>query len=320
MRKLKKSEIKDFKAGTRSILTAAFENNIEVYRFLEEERIFILKKGTKWIWFRGPRLSVSNPVSLWIIKDKYLTKTVLEETGVPYPKGWPATTIDEAIAISKKVGFPLVMKPRRSENGQGVFLHIDSEEKIKKFFRCCAYYDSQVLLEQEAQGKYYRITMVGSKVAGILETSGIILTADGKSAIKEIINSYNKTSPSRYKITKKTKDILSFQGLTLSSVPPKKTEIMLGFSGAEGGYWIDRTDEICRENAALLAKLTKTLELNVVGIDLIAKNISLPINSKKSPGYVLEINGAPEFTYHMKPTHGKPRDIGRDIIDMLFNK
>jgi cyanophycin synthetase len=320
MKKLNEEEIKNFKSGTRSILRAAIKNGVSIYRFFENERVFILRKGDRTIWLRGPRLSISNPVSLWIIKDKFLTKKALEEVGIPYPKGFPAKTISEAMDISKKLGFPLVMKPRRYEGGKGVFLNIDSEEKIKRFFRSCIHYDKQVLLEEEIIGKYYRITMVDNKIAGILETQGISLRGNGKNTVKELINQYNSTSAMRYKITKKTRDILSFQDSTLDSIPKAEQELILGFSGAEGGYWIDRTDSICKENVRLLGKLTRHLDLKVAGIDLIAKDISLPIDSKKSLGYVLEINGAPEFLFHHHPTQGKPRDIGAAIIKMLFNK
>jgi len=318
MKKLKEADIDNFKSGTQSILRAAFKKKVSVYKFFNGDRVFILKKGGKSVWLRGPRLSVSNPVALWIIKDKLLTKEVLERINIPHPKGFSSRTIDEALEISKKIGFPLVMKPRKYEGGMGVFLHVDSEEKIKKFFRSCACYDRQVLLEEEVFGTYYRITMVGNKIAGILETQGIKLLGNGGNTTKELINQYNATVPIKYRITKKTKDILSFQNLSLDAVPQKNQEVLLGFSGAEGGYWIDRTDDICKENIKILAKLTKYLDLSVAGIDLIAKDISLPIDAKKSLGYVLEINGAPEFLFHQHPTQGKPRDIGKAIINMLF--
>lgn len=320
MKEIKKKDIENFKLGTQSILRAAFKRGVKVYRFFDEERVFVLKKESKSIWLRGPRLSISNPVALWIIKDKFLTKQVLKDLSIPYPKGFPAKTLDEALTISKELGFPLVMKPRKYEGGKGVFLNINSEDKVKKFFRSCMHYDSQVLLEKEVHGKYYRITMVEDKVAGILETQGIILEGDGENTVKKLINRYNMTASIRYKITKKTRDILSFQESTLDSIPQKKQKLILGFSGAEGGYWIDRTDNICEENASLLAKLTKHLDLKIAGIDLIAADISLPINSKKSQGYILEINGAPEFLFHNYPTEGIPRDIGEAIINMIFKK
>lgn len=317
MRLLKKKEVANYKAGTQSILKAAFDNGVKVYEFLKNERIFIFKKNQKKVWLRGPRISLSNPVALWIIKDKYLTKEVLKEIGIPCPNGYPAKNAEEAVDIAKKIGFPVVVKPRRYEGGIGVFLNIDNEEKVKKFFKRSSFYDKQVLVEKYVEGKYYRIIMVNKKIAGILETKGIAIVGDGKSTVKKLIENYNSTNIN-YKITKKTNDVLLFQGLTVNSVPKKNKSFILGFSGAEGGNWTDRTDEICKENSKLLKKLADYLDLNVAGIDLIAKNISLPITHSKSPGYILEINGAPEFIFHLNPTHGKPRNIGKEIIKMLF--
>jgi|GEM_PF-6089988 len=319
MRVLEEKEIMGFKSGTQSILKAAFKKNITVNKFLEDDRVFILEKDNKRVWLRGPRLSISNPVSLWIVKDKYLTKKALSEIGVPYPEGYPAKTVEEAQRIAKEIGFPLVIKPRCFEGGKGVFLNVDSFEKVKSFFEKSCQYDEQVLLEKHVEGKYYRITMVNHKISGILETRGIILRGDGISTVKKLIADYNLSTKAVYEITKKTKDILLFQNLTIESIPLIDTEFILGFSGAEGGDWIDRTDEICQENSDLLNKMTNYLDLAIIGLDLIAKDISLPITATSSPGYVLEINGAPDFLFHLDPTEGKPRDIGKDIINMLFD-
>lgn len=321
MQRIEEKDICKYQEGTRSLLKAALDKNISVYTLIENERVFILKKSGKVVWLRGPRLSVSNPVSLWIIKDKYLTKRILSELKIPFPNGFPAKTLPEALQIAKKIGFPLVMKPRSFEGGKGVFLNINSPEKVRRFFPKSLKYDKDVLLEKEVFGVYYRITMVNYMVAGILETRGIRLIGDGKNTVRALIhqlNNSNKKVGQAYKITRKTNDILSFQNLSLNSIPKRKSSFILGFSGAEGGDWIDKTDEICKENKQLLGKLARYLDLRVAGIDLIATNIACPITAKRTPGYILEINGAPEFIFHNNPTQGKPRDIGKKIIQMLF--
>jgi len=318
MKRLRKNEIKNFKEGTRSILDAAFAGGASVYKFFENERVFILKKGGKEIWLRGPRLSVSNPVSLWIIKDKFLTKEAMKAIGVPFPAGYPAKTIPEAIKIARKIKFPVIVKPRRGEGGENVFLNITSEDKLIKFFPKVSKHSPQVLIEKQVFGKYYRITMVDYKIAGILETHGILLVGNGKDTIRKLIEVHTKKFGSVYEINKKTLDILSFQDLVLTSILRKNQKAILGFSGAEGGEWIDKTNSISKENSTLLKKLTRHLDLKLAGIDLIAKDISLPITSPNSPGYVLELNGAPEFLFHMNPTQGKSRNIGEKIINMLL--
>jgi cyanophycin synthetase len=319
MHKVKRNEIKNYKEGTRSILNAAFNNNVEVYEFIKRERIFILKKGDKNFWIRGPRISLANPVTLWIIKDKFLTKNVLKELNIPHPQGEVAKNFDDAVRIAKKIKFPLVVKPSRYEGGIGVFLKVDSMDKVKNFFKKASKYDKRVLIEKYVAGKYFRITLVNNKIAGVLETKEINLTGDGSSTVRKLIEKYNKNDSEKYKITNKTKDILAFQNLNLNSKPKKNKKVSISFSGAEGGMWKDRTDDISKITAKLIEKMTKYLDLKVAGVDLITKDISLPINSPKSPGYILEINGAPEFIFHLSPSEGKSRDIGEAIIKMLFN-
>jgi cyanophycin synthetase len=192
MKKLSTKDIAKFRSGTRSILRAADRRSIGIFKLFENERVFILKKGGKVFWFRGPRTSISNPVSLWIIKDKHLTKEILEQINFPYPKGYSVSTTQEALSAAKKMGFPLVIKPRSYEGGMGVFLNVNSMAKVEKFFKSASKYDKDVLLEKQIEGKYYRITLVGHKIAGILETRGILLTGNGKNTVEELIKEYNK--------------------------------------------------------------------------------------------------------------------------------
>lgn len=318
MEKVQAQDLSNYKTGTLSLLRAALKQGIDIYKFIDNERIFLLERDGKKVWMRGPRLSISNPVTLWVIKDKYLTKRVLSSINIPVPAGNVAKSLEEAKNIFSTLKTPLVIKPRKHEGGKGVFLHIDSHDQLEKFFFKSLSYDGEVVIEEEIVGIYYRVTMVNHEVAGVLETHGLYVQGDGVHSVQQLIDKYNNQAKIPYKITQKTHDILSFQNISLDDRLEAGKDIQLSFSGSESGIWIDRTDDIATENRELLRRLTMHLDLKVVGIDIIAKDISKPITSLEYPGYVLEVNGAPEFNFHLHPHVGKPRDIGEKVINMLF--
>ncbi|MEU6977654.1 ATP-grasp domain-containing protein [Streptomyces sp. NPDC046371] len=51
-------------------------------------------------------------------RDKWRTRTVLSEAGLPVPRFSLATTVEEAVAAAEDIGYPVVIKPR---DGAGAF-------------------------------------------------------------------------------------------------------------------------------------------------------------------------------------------------------
>ena len=54
--------------------------------------------------------------------------------------------------------------------------------------------------------------------------------------------------------------------------------------------------KICKENARLLCRAAKTLDLNIVGFDVICDDILIPI--EKSNGVIIEANHNPSIRIH----------------------
>ena len=82
-----------------------------------------------------------------------------------------------------------------------------------------------------------------------------------------------------------------------------------------GGNAIDCTDIICDENKDICIRAAKTLGLDICGIDICAEDISKPIYND---GIIMEVNAAPGLRMHLYPSKGKKRDVGDDIVNMLY--
>jgi cyanophycin synthetase len=83
-----------------------------------------------------------------------------------------------------------------------------------------------------------------------------------------------------------------------------------------GGTAIDLTDLTHPDNREMASRAARAIGLDVVGIDFITPDVTKSF--REVGGGICEVNAAPGFRMHVSPTEGKPRDVGRLVIDMLF--
>ncbi len=76
----------------------------------------------------GIRILVSDPATIEIADDKYRTAQFLSEHGIPHPASALASDADAVRNLIHRVGFPLVVKPRRGARAVGVSLVADAEQ------------------------------------------------------------------------------------------------------------------------------------------------------------------------------------------------
>ncbi|RMG10394.1 MAG: cyanophycin synthetase, partial [Cyanobacteria bacterium J055] len=83
-----------------------------------------------------------------------------------------------------------------------------------------------------------------------------------------------------------------------------------------GGISVDRTDEIHPENIWLARRVARTVGLDIAGLDVVTTDISRPL--RETGGVIVEVNAAPGFRMHTHPTQGKPRNVAKPVLEMLF--
>ncbi len=66
--------------------------------------------------------------------DKTLFKRVMTENGIPMPPSEPATSVDEAIEIARRIGFPVIVRIAFTLGGKGSFIAWN-EDELKKWVR-----------------------------------------------------------------------------------------------------------------------------------------------------------------------------------------
>ena len=104
----------------------------------------------------------------------------------------------------------------------------------------------------------------------------------------------------------------------MNSIPAEGQKIYVKFAAnlSEGGTAEDVTDTVHPINKLMAERIARLIGLNVMGIDVIAQSLEIPL--EKGASGVVEVNAAPGFRMHLNPTKGKPRNIAAQVVDMLF--
>jgi cyanophycin synthetase len=79
---------------------------------------------------------------------------------------------------------------------------------------------------------------------------------------------------------------------------------------------MDVTDIVSAETKFLAERVARLINLDVCGIDVVAKDIALPLDGQN--GAVIEVNACPGLRMHLSPTKGLSRNVAEPLVDMLY--
>jgi cyanophycin synthetase len=102
-------------------------------------------------------------------------------------------------------------------------------------------------------------------------------------------------------IDQHTLDLLQRSGLTPDSVPPAGETVYLKATAnlSTGGTATDVTELVHSYNVFMAERISRIIDLDICGIDIMTTDITRPLNEC---GAVLEVNAAPGFRMHLDPT------------------
>ncbi len=324
----KNSRERSLGPSTRAIVEAALNRGIPVIQ-IGSGSILQLGYGKYSKRIEATITDNTSCVAVDIACDKFLTKELLYDVGIPVPKGGICTNLDAALDIIEDIGTPVVIKPQSGNQGKGVSTCLRDSNDIKMAFEYAKQFDDNIIVEEFIDGKDYRVLVVNNKVVAVAQRLPAHVIGNGKNTIGELISLIN-SEPSRgeyhekpltkIKIDDITIDMLKKQGYTIDSIPKENVKVLLkpGSNLSTGGIAIDCTDKIHPANIDLAIRATSTIGLDIAGIDITCKDISIPIT--KDTGGIIEVNAAPGLRMHLYPSKGRARDVGSAIVDMLYPK
>jgi cyanophycin synthetase len=314
--------------STGSIIAEAEARGIPWIR-LNKHSLCQLGYGANQKRIQATVTSETSSIGVELACDKEDTKFLLEQAEVPVPKGEIIRRESSLIETCDYVGFPLVIKPVDGNHGRGITVNIQSYEEALTAFQAAKKVSNAVIVERYVTGVDYRLLVINYKlVAAALRTPAHV-TGNGKSTIQELIDEVNSDPRRGYghekiltqiSVNELTLGLIAAKGYSLESVIPAGEMLILKDTAnlSTGGTAEDVTDFVHPANIAMAERISRIIDLDICGIDIMTTDISKPL--KETSGAVLEVNAGPGFRMHLAPAKGLPRNVAAPVIDKLFPK
>ncbi|MFT5581661.1 MAG: cyanophycin synthetase [Psychromonas sp.] len=324
MRELRENE--RLGPSTGSIVEEAVKRGIPWIR-LNKYSLCQLGYGANQKRIQATVTSDTSSIGVEIACDKEDTKFLLENAQVEVPRGDIISKESSLEEACRYVGFPLVIKPIDGNHGRGITVDIQTLEEALVAFYAAKEVSRKVIVEKYVVGEDYRLLVINHRLVAASKRTPAHVVGDGKSTIQELVDIVNSDSRrgfghenvlTQITINKLTETIIKDAGYTVDSVI-KKGEVLLLKDTANlstGGTAEDVTDIVHPSNISMAERISKIIDLDICGIDIMTTDISQPLS--ETGGAVLEVNAGPGFRMHLAPTSGLPRNVAAPVIDKLF--
>jgi cyanophycin synthetase len=325
---IKHAERTAFGPSTQAIVDEAVSRDIPWIR-LNKFSLVQLGQGVHAKRIRATMTSETGSIAVDVASDKDLTTRLLASAGLPVPRSDSVGTVEEAVSVANKIGYPVVCKPLDGNHGRGVCLNLQDADAVREAFPIAAGQSRRgsVIVENFVTGKDYRCLIINGRMEAIAERVPAHVVGDGKHTVAELVDITNADPRrgvghekilTRITVNAAARELVRSQGFELDDVPPEDVMVKLTLTGnmSTGGISIDRTFEAHPENVEIAEEAARMIGLDIAGIDFICPDITQPV--RETGGAICEVNAAPGFRMHTNPTVGDPQYIAKPVVDMLF--
>ncbi len=312
--------------STGSIIEEAESRGIPWIR-LNQYSLCQLGYGANQKRIQATVTSETSSIGVELACDKEDTKYLLEQAEVEVPRGDIISRESSLESACRYVGYPLVIKPIDGNHGRGITVDINNYEDAVEAFKAAKEVSRRVIVEKYITGEDYRLLVINNVLVAAAKRTPAHVIGDGKSTIEELVAEVNKDPRRGYghekelteiTINELTKTIIRDAGYKVDSVIPKGERLILKDTAnlSTGGTAEDVTDIIHPANVSMAERISKIIDLDICGIDVMTSDISRPLS--ETGGAVLEVNAGPGFRMHLAPTTGLPRNVAAPVVDKLF--
>jgi cyanophycin synthetase len=313
--------------STRALWDAAQRRGIPVRR-MGTGSFLALGYGRHMRRVEGTITDATSAVAVDAAQDKALTRSLLEAAGLPVAEGMVAGDAEAAAQALARLGPPLVVKPRRGRQGEGVSLDVRTPEEARRAFALAAAADGEAVCERQLAGSAVRVLVVGGRAVAAAVRRPAQVVGDGRRTVAELVAAEN-ARPERGEgharpLTRirldspQARAALARVGHAPDSVPAagERVPLCLAANLSTGGTAEDVTDGLHPDNARLAVRAAQAVGLDVAGVDLIL--VDPGRSYRETGGAVLEVNASPGLRMHLFPSVGRPRPVADAIVDHLF--
>ena len=311
---------------TREVIAEAEARDIPWRRIGGRTHHYVMGQGERFRRLRGYMCDLDSILGAEISHNKLLTSRILVRSGLPVPQAASVASADDAVAVAKQIGFPVVVKPNALLKGIGVATDLATEEEVRAAYDSAAVHGVGVNVERMIRGDDHRILIVAGRFIAAVRREPARVIGDGRSSLRELIDRENE-NPLRQDnhhldlLTQilpdaETDRLLARAGLTLDSVPDEGQVVQVKATAniASGGTAVDVTDSIHPDNVAMARRAAQLIDVDVAGIDYITTDISRSF--RETEGAICEVNTWISLAPHRAAL--PKRDVISPLVDRIF--
>jgi cyanophycin synthetase len=245
-----------------------------------------------------------NPVSsIKIATDKPLSKDLFIKHGIPTSKHYrwdKYKSFNKNFTImTRKLKFPVVIKPSDSYAGDGVHTNVRTYSIARYIIKQLLKYHNSIIIEEYIKGNTFRILTFNNKIIYAYKVTKPKIVGDGHSNAHQLINKFVNELNTKMTDNQINLDYLHEQNYGMNSIIPKNKSIII-CDVANSTYGAEREiipiSDIHPDNIKLFQKLNFISGLNLNGIDYISES-GLDTPHYISNGNILENNAIPGISF-----------------------
>jgi cyanophycin synthetase len=235
--------------------------------------------------------------------NKTVTAAMLRKAGLPAPVHFQVSTVEDASAAARELGWPVVIKPVDRERGEGVAVDVTTQDQLRAAFEeaMALSHRGAVIVERQVDGVCHRLFLARGKLLYGVKRLPILVEGDGQNTVAELLAgevARQRRLPPWERTEMPPLDAMAMTAIARAghgptSVPMRGEKVPLRRieSTAWGGVDEDVSHCIHPENLRAATAAAEIMGLEVAGIDFITTDISRPWFETGS--IINEVNFAP---------------------------
>ncbi len=295
------------------LISEALRRGIAVDPVNPSRGYFRLVLGNRRITCRESLTDLTSAIAMSRCDDKQLTRELLEGSQLSTPDQTTYKDSQQAESFLEQHQ-SVVVKPARGEQGNGVFVDINGVEELHAAIENAKTFDDVVLLEQFVTGLDLRLVVINYQLVAAAIRKPAEIVGTGQHCIADLLEKVSRRrsaatgGESKIPLDEETERCVTAAGYTMASVLPlgEILQVRRTANLHTGGTIHDVTEQLNPRLAEVAVMAAQTLEIPVVGLDLIVPDIT-------GDRYVIiEANERPGLANH------EPQPTAERFIDLLF--
>lgn len=290
-------------AGTNAgnFISLAAKCRVPFHIFSPNHIIFGYGNGSRLL--NSSIVESESAIGFQLANNKHWTNRFLKLAGLPVAKQCIVRSDQQAVSRAAEIGYPVVLKPVREEQGRGVIADIRNERELLQGFTEISKNYQHILLEEYVVGRLFRINTFQGEVIRVVERIPAEIVGNGIATVAELIENLNKEPDRSCLSSTKNKvavdeDVIAsllLQGFSLECVPSQGEHITLTSLSKvnNGGSACEVKEDFHPENLLLCKEVAQSLRLQVSGIDFLSIDPSFPWY--ENDAVICEVNAKPQL-------------------------